>query len=143
MTHEEGEQEDQRHEGPVAHPRTRDLHHRSVTGGGDSGGHAVLCRSVTKAPSMTTTTMITPWITVENARLHAEEEAGRREISPRMKIADDRPEQAAAATGQAHTAEHDGRDTEPGDTGREPAAPMPALAVSASPPSAAKSPAKA
>ena len=115
---EQGEQPEQRDERPFAHPGPGDRHRRSVAGGGDAGGHAVPRRSVTNAPSMTTTTMITPWITGRVRRLHAQEEQiGADE--PQDEDADDRSQQSASTPGQAHAAEHDGRDAEqevrPGD----------------------------
>ena len=90
---------------------------------------------------MTTATMITPWMTVENAGSTPRKSRSAR-ISPRMKIPmigpSNPPRPPARLTPPSTMAATLSRRYGPG-TGW----PMPVLAVSASPPSAAKNPAMA
>ena len=79
------EQQEQRDERAVAHPGARHGERGLLRGRWPPRRSCVLRRSVTYAPSMTTTTMITPWMTVENAGSTPRKSRSAR-IRPRMKM---------------------------------------------------------
>ena len=91
---------------------------------------------------MTTPMRMTPWATTARFVLTLRNVMSVR-ISWQDDDGDDRAEDAAPTTGQAHAAKDDRRHAQQRVAARAPASPMPVLAVSARPPSAANSPVSA